>query len=360
MKRVDVTHVAPLAFGAAGVWGGGERYPLALAEAMSERVPTRLVTFGPKARRWRQGELEICELPARMYRFDHPVNPLSERLALYLPLTRRIHVHVYQSVLTNVLLIAGRALGRPVFVTDHGGGAPNYNERFGLERLITSFLPVSSFSAGFYPELAPKTTGPLLGGADPKRFHPGEGPRPRQVVYVGRLLPHKGVDVLIRAVEPSMPLHLYGRSYDETYLHHLHGLAEGKDVVFHHSATDAEIAAAYRTARVSVLPSLYKAYDGSDHPFTELLGLSVIEALASGTPVVASRVGGVPEVVTDGENGHLIEPGNVAELRDRIGRLLDDPDHWSQMAANALESFRAQLTWSRVAERALNAYESAR
>jgi glycosyltransferase involved in cell wall biosynthesis len=360
MKRVEVTHVSPAAFGAAGVWGGGERYPLALAQAMSEHVSTRLIVFGPETRRRRVGRLEICQLEPRLLWRGESIAPLSERLALFLALTRRFHVHNYNSVLTNAILVAGAATRRQVFITDHGGGAYNYADRFGLERLVAAFLPVSLFSVQFFPQLASLATAPLLGGADPARFHPGDGPRERRVVYVGRLLPHKGIDVLLRAIEPSIPLDIYGRSYDTTYLDHLHSLAAGKSVVFHHSASDGEIAAAYRTARVAVLPSVYRAYDGSEHPFTELLGLTVVEALASGTPVVASRVGGLPEIVTDGYNGCLFEPGDVGELGRRIGDLLDDSARWETMSAQALESFRSRLTWDRVAQRCLDAYDSAR
>ena len=54
--------------------------------------------------------------------------------------------------------------------------------------------------------------------------------------------------------------------------------------------------------------------------------MSVIEALAAGTPVVATRVGGVPDVVRDGEDGFLVEPGASDELAQRLAQLAGDPD----------------------------------
>jgi glycosyltransferase involved in cell wall biosynthesis len=356
MRRVEVTHVAPSAFGAAGFWGGGERYPLGLAHAMSEHVPTRLIVFGTRARRSRLGRLEICELPVRLRWHGDTVNPLSERLALYVPLTRRLHLHQYHSVLTNALVIAGRATRRDVFVTDHGGAAYNYAGRFGLHRWVTGFLPVSAFSGSFFPELAACASPPILGGADPGRFHPGPEPRERRLVYVGRLLPHKGIDVLLRALDADTPLDIYGHSYDPAYRSHLTALAAGKPVRFHDSASDDEIARAYRTARVAVLPSVHRSYEGAEHPYPELLGLTLVEAMASGTPVIATRVGGLPEIVRDGHNGFLVEPGDTASLGRRVRQLLDDGAAWEAMSSNARACFLSHLTWERVAVRCLEAY----
>jgi alpha-maltose-1-phosphate synthase len=354
--RVEVTHVSPSAFGAGGLWGGGERYPLCVARAMSELVPTRLIIFGTRLARMRSGPLEICEIPTRWVWKEGSVNPISERLALYLPLTSRIHSHQYHSFVTNQLLVAGRAIGRQVYVTDHGGRSYEYADRYRLDRLVSGFLPVSRFSAGFFPQLASRASAPIFGGADPGRFHPGAGERSRLVVYVGRLLPHKGIDVLIRALDDSTPLGIYGRAYDARYRAELARLAAGKDVTFYDEASDEEIAAAYRTARAVVLPSVHNTRDGF-HPWPELLGLTLIEAMASGTPVIASRVGGIPEIVREGESGYLVEPGDVEGLRVRLRDLLDGGAQWRSMSERALESARTQFTWARVAERCLAAYE---
>ena len=79
-------------------------------------------------------------------------------------------------------------------------------------------------------------------------------------------------------------------------------------------------------ARVFVLPSA-----------TESFGLAALEALACGVPVVASRVGGLPEVVTEGENGFLAPLGDTAGLAEAIGRLLDDDALHARMSARARE-----------------------
>jgi 2-deoxystreptamine N-acetyl-D-glucosaminyltransferase/2-deoxystreptamine glucosyltransferase len=72
-----------------------------------------------------------------------------------------------------------------------------------------------------------------------------------------------------------------------------------------------------------------------------------VEALASGTPVVATAVGGVPEVVRDGVNGLLVPPGSVDALAGALGRLVDDPELRDRLAAGARESV-AELGRDRV------------
>jgi alpha-maltose-1-phosphate synthase len=89
---------------------------------------------------------------------------------------------------------------------------------------------------------------------------------------------------------------------------------------------------------------------------SELLGLSVLEAMASATPVVASRIGGVPEVVVDGETGFLVDPGDVDALHDRIATLLSDRGLARRLGDNGRATVTAQFTWEACARRCLTAY----
>lgn len=357
MKRVEVTHISPAAFGADGHWGGGERYPLALAQAMSRKVSTRLVVLGPHPGHERVQALEVCRLPVRTRFKQGSVNPLSEALPLYVATTGRLHLHQYQSVLTNVCMVLGWVGRRHVFCTDHGGASYNYADRYSLERLLTRFIPVSQYSASLFPRLADRASPPVFGGVDVGRFHPDGDRRERQVIYVGRLLPHKGIDVLLRAVDDRTRVRVFGHPYDPGYRAQLHRLAAGKNVTFHEHAADAEIVDAYRRSMVSVLPSVHHASDGRFHPWPELLGLSLLESMACGTPVVASSVGGIPEVLDDGETGFLVRPGDPDELGERIGELLDPSARWSRMSARGVEVVRERFTWDHVAERCLRIYD---
>ena len=89
---------------------------------------------------------------------------------------------------------------------------------------------------------------------------------------------------------------------------------------------------------------------------SELLGLAMLEAMASGTPVVCSRLGGLPEVVEHGITGFLVEPGNVTELRESVASLLQDPARARRMGRNARELVLERFTWQHCAERCLGAY----
>ncbi|HEY0718915.1 MAG TPA: glycosyltransferase family 4 protein, partial [Streptosporangiaceae bacterium] len=71
---------------------------------------------------------------------------------------------------------------------------------------------------------------------------------------------------------------------------------------------------------------------------TEAFGMVLIEAMASGLPVVASRVGGIPEVVRDGETGFLAEPGDVAGFAGQIGQLFDDSALWQRFNENGRQA----------------------
>jgi glycosyltransferase involved in cell wall biosynthesis len=78
--------------------------------------------------------------------------------------------------------------------------------------------------------------------------------------------------------------------------------------------------------------------------------------MASGLPVVASRLGGVPEIVVDGETGFLVDPGDIDELHDRLALLLADPILAADMGRRAREVVLEQLTWEHCAARCLAAY----
>ncbi len=350
----EVVCVSPALFGARGMWGGGERYALELARALARRVPTRLVTFGPRRARYRLDELEIFALPNRVASRDS-VNPISEMLPLALSRARVVHAHQYETAATNASLVIGRALGKRTFVTDLGAQARNLAESLHLHHLVTGFLPISRYSANFYPALADRCR-VIFGGVDTSIFHPDGGDRRRQVTFVGRLLPHKGVHVLIEAMPADVPLHLYGRAYDHSYRRELARLAEGKDVTFHESAGDEEVRDSYRRSRILVLPSVYESPYGLPQPRSELLGLTLLEAMACGTPVICARTGGMPEIVAAGETGYVVPPGDVSALQESILTLLGDEQRWRRMSAAAAETVPRHFTWDRVAERCLESY----
>ena len=317
-----VLHVTPATFGDDGIFGGGERYPYELARAMARHVPTKLLSFGSAGRAFTVDALEVVILPTRFHVFGGALNPFSERLLSEFWRANILHAHQYETTLSNLSVLMSMTTPRKAFATDHGGRSRHLGNRLHLDRFLDGFLAVSAFSASLFPRLQDKAE-IIFGGVDPARYFPIDQVRERKAIFVGRMLPHKGIDVLIRATPPDLPLHLYGRSYDDAYTDRLLRLARSRDVSFHFAASDDEILAAYRSARVCVLPSLLETSDGLRAGRSELLGLTLLEAMACGTPVIATNVGGMPEVVRDGISGRIVEPGNEAQLADALNATVD-------------------------------------
>lgn len=201
------------------------------------------------------------------------------------------------------------------------------------------------------------------GGVAADRFDPSHrsaemrarlsGGRPERplLLYVGRLSAEKSVERLapvVRAV-PGCSLALVGEG---PHRGSLEQQLAGLPASFVGCLTGEELAAAYASADMFVFPSE-----------TETLGLVLLEAMASGCPVVAARAGGIPEIVEDGANGVLCEPGRpeimaaavrtLLEDRPRLARLrsagLDTAQGWSWPAAAAnLRSHYVELLGAEV------------
>jgi glycosyltransferase involved in cell wall biosynthesis len=361
-SRVKVLQVSPVLFGDRGSWGGGERYAVELARALAWEVPTRLLTVGSPERKGvvRDGELEIVTIPERVRWEGHELNALSEQLITQIAAADIVHVHQYNTALTTACIVVAAALRRPCYITDHGASAPNENRRLRLYNRVTRYLAVSRHAVSFFPELARKST-VIYGGVDTDRFRPPMlgTKRMAKVVFVGRLLPHKGVDVLVDAVDSDTLVEIYGRVYDSAYESYLRDRAAGKNIRFISDASDEEIVAAVQSARLAALPSVYETYDNRAAPRAEYLGLVLIEAMACGTPVVATRVGGMPEVVDDGKTGLLVAPSDPGALRGAIDTLLGSDDAtWSAFSTACLAEVGQRFTWRVVAQRCLDAYSA--
>jgi glycosyltransferase involved in cell wall biosynthesis len=161
------------------------------------------------------------------------------------------------------------------------------------------------------------------------------------VLYVGVLTPLKGVHHLIRAFAllaeefPNARLGIIGKNENKTYAADLRSqvdeLGLARRVHFIGPMPQSELAVNMAQASVLVLPST-----------SEGLGRVVIEAMATGTPVIGSRVGGIPELVEDGTRGFLIPPCDENALADRIRWLLRNPEKARLMGERG-RAFAAQL-----------------
>ena len=355
-----VIHVAPTLFGPAGIFGGGERYPLELGRALAHHVDCELVSFGEAARSWSDpSALRIRVLRAIAHVGGHPAHPLALGLGHALAEADIVHVHHLRSAPSRLAGLHARVRGIPTAVTDHGLAGGNWAGL--LPRLFDRFLTVSAYSARELAAPAARTR-VVYGGADPVRFSPAPDAARRGVLFVGRLTPHKGVDRLIEALPESAELRVVGsgghdpKAPERDYPNLLRRLASRLRVEFLGVVDDADLPAVYRTAQVLALPSVELTCYGRKIMVSELLGLAAIEAMASGTPVVASRLGGLSEVVEHGATGYLVEPGNIAELRWRLAQVLSDRALAERLGRNARERFLETFTWQNCADRCLAAY----
>ncbi|MEK7546288.1 MAG: glycosyltransferase family 4 protein [Patescibacteria group bacterium] len=164
----------------------------------------------------------------------------------------------------------------------------------------------------------------------PKTAEPVEK-RPHRVVAAGRLVPWKNFDVLIKAMPrvlakfPDASLMIVGDGPEETRLRSLAGapMLKGRINLVGRLKRE-EVCQAISASGVFVLPS---AYEGFSH--------QLVEAFACGAAVVASRAGGNPELMEDGKNGLVVEPGDAAGLADAIVRFMSDRGFADACAAEA-------------------------
>jgi len=353
-----VAHLVPALFERAdGVIGGAERYALELARAMAVRVPTTLVTFGATPREESDGLLSVRVLGPAHYVRGQRANPVARSLPAALAGADVVHCHQQHVVASSWAALLGRLHRRPVFVSDLGGGGWDVSGYLSTDRWYAGHLHISEYSRRIAGHEAWPRARVILGGVDTSRFCPDPASgRTGGVLFVGRLLAHKGVDDLLRAAPPGLPVEVMGPAPDARYLADLQRLAEGKDVRFRHDADDAAVVAAYRAACCTVLPSVYRTMYGEETKVPELLGQTLLEAMACGAPVIGTRVASLPEVVEDGVTGFLVPPNDPAALGEKIAWLAAHPAQARALGEAGRRRVLDRFTWDRVVTRCLEAY----
>ena len=344
------------------MFGGGERYPYELARAMSRRTPTRLLTFGSAAETRREDDLEIVTLRRIATLKGHPVHPVARGLRSHLSTADVVHTHHMRSASSRMAALIAKPTSKTLVVTDHGLGGGGWLGL--LPKMFDAFLTVSEFSAKTL-RAPPERTHIVYGGCDPDRFRPGRDTKRQGVLFLGRITPHKGIDRLLKALPPKVHLTIAGTAGhdphppENMYPALLHDLARGKNVRFAGQIGDARLPELYRAAQVYVLPSVDVTCYGKRVEISELLGLTLLEAMASGTPVIATRTGGLPEVVRDGETGYLVEPGDERALRAAIEEVIGDRKRADRMGRAGRELVLEKFTWEKCVDRCLAAYGAA-
>ncbi|MGC1300209.1 MAG: glycosyltransferase family 4 protein, partial [Alloacidobacterium sp.] len=201
-----------------------------------------------------------------------------------------------------------------------------------------------------FPDLS--RTAILYGGADGDMFHPPQSrdhEGPPGVLFASRLVPEKGAHVLLEAMRLlerrgiDLTLKVFGASafggsaatkYTRDLEHNV-----PPNVHFCGYKSGHELAQEYRAADIFCLPSTYE----------EPLGMVLVEAIACGLPVVSSRIGGIPEVISD-EVGILVPPSDPEELASALARYAASKDLRSRTGEAGISLFRKKFTWDCVRE----------
>jgi glycosyltransferase involved in cell wall biosynthesis len=288
-------------------------------------------------------------------------------------------VHDNQSLGTGLLTIA--ELGLPVVATVHHPitrdrvldvaaakwwRKPLVRRWYGfaemqkqVARRIPELLTVSSTSAADIAEdfgVSPSQLHVVPLGVDTELFTPAEHRvRNRIIAIASADVPLKGVSHLLHAVarlrvERDLELQLVAKLEPNGPTEKLIAELGISDIVHSSSGvTDAELAALLSSAEVACIPSLYEGFS-----------LPAVEAMASGTPIVASRAGALPEVVgVDGDCARLVNPGDVDDLTRVLGELLDSPLELRRLGVAGRRRAVDVFSWESVAAQTVSVYERA-
>jgi glycosyltransferase involved in cell wall biosynthesis len=178
------------------------------------------------------------------------------------------------------------------------------------------------------------------------------------VLFVGGLEPRKGLEYLLMAIAlvqkkiPEVQLIVVGKGAftshpgEKTFFNVLIKRLDLEDnVEFVYNIKDVELAKYYAACDVFALPSRMEGW-----------GLSLMEAMATGKPVVSTNVGGIPELVENKVNGYLCNPGDVTTLSKKIIYLLKNEDVAKEIGKMGLKKARS-YSWEKTAKRVKNIYE---
>ena len=261
------------------------------------------------------------------------------------------HGHVY--VGTLLAAVVARRNRKPLVLVQHSpfvdyGFALNVLERIAdrtlgrwVIRSAAAVIVVSEFTASFVRSLASDVPIVIVrSGIDRERYSPDGRTSQRErpvVLTVRRLVPRNGVDVLVDAwrfaqLGDRADLSIAGSGPEEMRIRYMANADPSIQLVGY--VPNDELPSLYRHADVFVLPS--KSGEG--------FGLVVLEAMASGLPVIATKSGGVIDLVVDGINGRLVPPNDARALARALSELVDGADLRNGLRQGALESV-SSISW---------------
>jgi glycosyltransferase involved in cell wall biosynthesis len=344
-----------------GIVGGAERYAWELARHMAREVDTMLLSFGSAGRTFSEGPLRVRVLGKPWHVRGRRENPLSLRIVPELLRADVVHCHQQHLLVSSLSALAGRLSGRRVFVTDLGGGGWDFSSYISTDRWFHGHLHISQFSRRVMGQEGRPWSHVILTGVDTDKFSPDPRvPKTGGVLFVGRLLSHKGIDRAIDALPSDLPFDIVGRPYDPEYFSLLQELAVGKRVRFHIDLDDSKLVETYRRSCCVILPSLYRDRYGNETRVPELMGQTLLEGMACGIPAICTDVASMPEAVVDGVTGLVVPPGDLAAMRQALTELYRNHELAKKMGAAARQRMIDHFGWPAVVRRCLAVYRGER
>ena len=277
----------------------------------------------------------------------HTVDPLSRTLSAVWRMRPQIATN-HTSMFVTDSADPRRALPWRRFFSRMDGVIATSEQLAGLTAALSSpsrhvrYIPNGVDAHTFHPRVAGR----------PCRDRYGIRPNDTLILCPRRLVPKNGCVHLARAMrtilqrDPTARLLFAGDGPErESVEVELRAAGCLDRTIFGGNVPNPEMPALYAAADVVVVPSLIEA-----------TSISVLEAMATGRPVVASKVGGLPALVEHGRTGYLVRPGDEADLAARVCDLLADRDRRARMGQLARRRVLDNFTWDRVAARTIDAY----
>ncbi|MFM6079930.1 MAG: glycosyltransferase, partial [Dolichospermum sp.] len=203
----------------------------------------------------------------------------------------------------------------------------------------------------------------IKGGIDTDKFSPQTSiSKEKKILYVGRILPHKGINYLIDGFRllnrPDYKLKIVGKIYSEEFYEYLKNLSDGINVEFLHNTSDDDLLNEYRTAMITVLPSVHTNCYGNYTPVPELMGFTLLESQACGTPVICTDAGAMHEFVDNGKTGFVVKQNSGEAISTALSQLINLSSWEYTEYQTRCREWIKPLNWSNVVQQHLDLYQS--
>lgn len=296
--------------------------------------------------------MNVHRLPISFKLSNSPVNPFwyfSIKKILKIEQTDIVHTHSPVPYMADVAVRAAMSLGIPTVATYHSGSMKKgryfidliirFYEQFFLRKLFKIATRVVTVHQAFmknnYPEVAYKTSF-IPTGVDLARFQNTPVPtNTKKITFIGRIEKSsswKGIEPLLQSMvivlkkEPDAILELVGGGDAlDLYRNRAKELGIEKNVEINGPKYSDELVSVYKGTNVVVLPST------SD---SEAFSVTLVEAMASGRPIIGTKIGGTPQVIQEGKNGLLVTPKDSVALAEAILSVISNPNFAQEMGAN--------------------------